>query len=462
MFKRSFFSAIILTAIGISSALLILEGPAESSYTPQDPDPALRPMLSMASLSLGNPSETRLKQHTKPMPQVPVLSVTRVKLPPAIMTRSHKIKNGDNLAGLLARAGIKGNESHNLINAFSKVYSPKRLRPGHRFDFKFVMLPSNEQTPHPEGQFRSVSFDPDVTRTIQITRTLTGAFEGQEIKKNLTRKLAKTSGTITSSLYVAGKKAGLSNDILAEMIRAYSWDVDFQRDIRKNDSFQIMFEKVLTDDGTYVKGGNILYATLTLSGKPHNIYRHTTPDGHTNYYDQNGHSARKALMRTPIDGARLSSGFGRRKHPVLGYTKMHKGVDFAASPGTPIYAAGNGTITYAGRKGSYGIYVRIRHNSEYSTAYAHMKGLSKKSRSGKRVNQGDVIGYVGTTGRSTGPHLHYEILKSGRQTNPLRVKMPSGKRLKGKELAEFQKRRQVVDKKFASTASEISVASLPK
>ena len=465
MFKRSFFSAMALSAVGIGSALLIFEGPAQSSYVPlaNETDSGFRPTLSMAPLSLGNPSAAaRLESSLKPLPEVPVLSVTSIKLPPAMFTRTVKVKRGDTLAHLIKRAGIKGTETHKLITAFSKVYDPRRLRQGYSFDFSFAIDPDKDKINQTENQFKSVSFSPDVSRTIKISRTPAGTFEGQDIKKILKRKLTKSAGVITSSLYVAGKKAGLSNDILSELIRAYSWDVDFQRDIRRNDSFQIMYEKVLTETGEFVKGGNIEFATLTLSGKPHNIYRHTTKDGHTNYYDEKGHSARKALMRTPIDGARLSSGFGRRKHPVLGYTKMHKGVDFAAPRGTPIYAAGNGTITHAGRKGSYGILVSIRHNSEYTTAYAHMKGLARKMRKGTKVNQGQIIGYVGTTGRSTGPHLHYEIRRSGKQTNPLRVKMPSGKRLKGKELARFQHRRVNVDKRFASLKSEINVASLPK
>jgi murein DD-endopeptidase MepM/ murein hydrolase activator NlpD len=173
-------------------------------------------------------------------------------------------------------------------------------------------------------------------------------------------------------------------------------------------------------------------------------------DGAWDYFDDKGQSAKKALMRTPIDGARLSSSFGKRKHPVLGYTKMHKGTDFAAPPGTPIYAAGDGIIEMSGRNGSFGNYIRIRHNSEYSTAYAHMKSIKRGRTKGARVRQGEVIGYVGTTGRSTGPHLHYEMLVNGRQTNPMRVKMPSGIKLKGQELARFEATRDDIQALQAS------------
>jgi murein DD-endopeptidase MepM/ murein hydrolase activator NlpD len=193
----------------------------------------------------------------------------------------------------------------------------------------------------------------------------------------------------------------------------------------------------------------VLFASLTLSGKKKAIYRFKGDDGHTEYFDEEGRSAQKALMRTPIDGARLSSGFGQRRHPILGYNKMHRGVDFAAPSGTPIYAAGNGTIVYAGRKGGYGNYIRIRHNGNYDTAYAHMTGFARGMRVGRRVNQGQVIGYVGTTGRSTGPHLHYEVLRQGQQVNPMRIRMPSGRTLAGAEMKRFQGLRAALDQRYA-------------
>ena len=191
--------------------------------------------------------------------------------------------------------------------------------------------------------------------------------------------------------------------------------------------------------------GDIVYAAMTLSGKRMELYRFTPKSGNTDYLDPKGDSVRKTLMRTPIDGARLSSGYGMRKHPILGYTKMHRGVDFAAPRGTPIYAAGDGTVEVAGRKGAYGKYVRIRHNSTYKTAYAHMSRYGKGIKKGKRVKQGQIIGYVGSTGRSTGPHLHYEILVNGRQINPRRVKLPSGEKLKGQDLEAFAQARAEID-----------------
>jgi len=266
------------------------------------------------------------------------------------------------------------------------------------------------------------------------------------------------AGEIDSSLYLAGRKAGVPDAMLAELIRAFSWDVDFQRDVREGDGFEVMFEQAVDADGRAVHAGPMRFAALTLSGKRHAIYLHTTGDGDTDYFDERGKSARKALMRTPIDGARLSSGFGSRRHPILGYTKMHRGVDFAAPQGTPIYAAGNGTVVAAGPNGAYGNYIQIRHNGEYSTAYAHLRAFARGVGKGKRVAQGQIIGYVGTTGRSTGPHLHYEILVRGARTNPMKVRMPSGRALAGDELKKFEETRDAVRARYAELTPETRLA----
>jgi murein DD-endopeptidase MepM/ murein hydrolase activator NlpD len=224
-----------------------------------------------------------------------------------------------------------------------------------------------------------------------------------------------------------------------ELIRIYSWDIDFQRSIRSGDKFEVLFERIETNSGKLARYGNILYANLKLGKLSNPLYLFKKNNKIYNHFDEKGHSAKKALMRTPINGARLSSGYGTRRHPILGYNKMHRGVDFAAPIGTPILAAGSGTIVFRSRNGAYGNYIRIRHNSLYSTAYAHLSKFNRSLTKGSRVRQGQVIGYVGTTGRSTGAHLHYEILKRGRQTNPRRVKMPSGTRLGGADLHLFKK-----------------------
>ena len=220
--------------------------------------------------------------------------------------------------------------------------------------------------------------------------------------------------------------------------------MDFQREIQPGDRFEFFYETFHDDRGALAKTGKLFYGRMRLSGETVELYRHELANGEWDYYNAKGKSVRKALLRTPIDGARISSGFGKRRHPILGYTKMHRGVDFAAPRGTPVYAAGKGVVEYVGRKGAYGKYVRIRHDKTYKTAYAHLSRYGKGVRKGTRVSQGQVIGYVGTTGRSTGPHLHYEVIKKGRQTNPRKVKLPSGIQLQGKDLARFQLAREEI------------------
>lgn len=436
--------------IGITvSAGIILDGP-------DSPDGGAG-TLSLAPMSLGNPTTaatltTRLAEQPQKTDAAPVN--------PAAVKVVLEIGRGDTLAGLLTKAGISGAEAQAAIAALSKLFNPRRINKNQRISLTFQ--PPAIGTPAARnpalGRFTGLVIEPNYKTAIVVDRGADGIFTANRIQKTLNRVLTRAEGTIQSSLYVSGRRAGIPNRVLAELIRAYSWDVDFQRDIRAGDKFQVMFEKLYDEHGSHVHSGNIRFAALTLSGKRHAIYRYITGDGTEDYFDEAGRSARKALMRTPINGARLSSGFGKRRHPVLGYTKMHKGVDFAAPRGTPIYAAGNGVVVKSGRNGAYGNYVMIRHNGRYTTAYAHMRRIDKSARRGKRVKQGQVIGYVGTTGRSTGPHLHYEILVGGRRTNPLRVKMPSGRKLKGRELEKFLTARSLTDERLAATAPERKVA----
>jgi len=259
------------------------------------------------------------------------------------------------------------------------------------------------------------------------------------------RLAVSAEGTIENNLSSAAKDAGLPMPVLLEMIRIFSFDVDFQRELQPGDSFEVLYEALFEEDGRLAKTESVLYASLTLSGRRLDMYGFTPKSGADGFFDPEGQSVRKTLMRTPVDGARLSSRFGMRRHPIQGYSRMHQGIDFAAPRGTPIYAAGDGVIESAGRNGGYGKYVRIRHNSTYKTAYAHMSRIAKRARRGKRVRQGQVIGFVGSTGRSTGSHLHYEVLRQGRQVNPLKIKLPSGEKLEGKRLKSFHARREQID-----------------
>ena len=244
---------------------------------------------------------------------------------------------------------------------------------------------------------------------------------------------------INTSLYKDGINAGVPVSVLIDLIKLYSFDIDFQRDIKKNNKLEVSYETLYNPVRNETAYGNIKYVNLEIQNKNLEYFIFKTDEGFYDYFNRKGKNVKKALLKTPLDGARLSSGFGMRKHPISGFNKIHKGVDFAAPTGTPIYAGGNGVIEYIGNNGGYGKYIRIRHNNEYKTAYAHLSKYNKNIYKGKRVIQGDIIGYVGNTGNSTGPHLHYEIIFQNKQVNPMNIKLPSGKILEGNELKRFNK-----------------------
>jgi murein DD-endopeptidase MepM/ murein hydrolase activator NlpD len=352
--------------------------------------------------------------------------------------RTIEVKSGDTLMALLVDAGADRRDAHNAITALSDVFKPRDLRPGHAIEVAFadvVEQGSTEETAPPLLSFR---LNPSVEESVEVVRQADASYQAASILKPLDQGARSARGEISSSLFEAARASGLPHAPLTKTIRAFSFEVDFQRDIKSGDRFDIFYESFTDESGVEIKTGEVLFAELVLSGTELRAYRYTPASGVTDYFNEEGKSVRRALLRTPIDGARMSSGFGMRKHPILGYSKMHKGVDFAAARGTPIYAAGDGVVEKAGRNGGYGNYIRLRHSGAYKTAYAHLKGFAKGVKSGARVRQGQVIGYVGSTGRSTGPHLHYEVLVSGRQVNPGSVKLPSGETLAGEDLKRFK------------------------
>jgi murein DD-endopeptidase MepM/ murein hydrolase activator NlpD len=248
-----------------------------------------------------------------------------------------------------------------------------------------------------------------------------------------TLKLSHFAGTIKGSLYEAAAAEGVPYGILSDVIKAFSYDVDFQRDIQNGDRFEILYER-----GADAHDGHILYASMTLSGNVVAIYRHTDASGFADYYMANGESVRKGLLRTPVDGATISSSFGMRRNPILGFSMLHKGIDFAVVTGTPVMAAGDGIVEVAGFNGAYGRYLRIRHDDQHATAYAHLSRFAKGLHVGQRVHQGEIVCYTGVSGRSTGPHLHYEVLVDNVQVNPMKVKFRAAFKLSGDELTHFQ------------------------
>ncbi|HIJ61942.1 MAG TPA: peptidoglycan DD-metalloendopeptidase family protein [Rhodospirillaceae bacterium] len=340
---------------------------------------------------------------------------------------------GDTLADLLIRAGIEKAEAARAIDALGEIYDPRSLRPGQDVTLTFVRPADGVGS----GAFDAVSLQPEAGRQITARRSA-GGFSASEAKRPVIRQLAHFSGTIHGSLFEAAFSDGVPAAILAEMIRAYSYDVDFQRDIQPGDRFEVMFERFVDSNGRVIRDGDILFADLTLSGEAMPIYRYQDAAGTADYYNANGESVKKALLRTPVDGARISSGFGMRMHPILGYSTMHRGIDFAVATGTPVLAAGAGVIDFAGPNSSYGYYVRIRHDAQHATAYAHLSRFAPGIRRGHHVAQGQIIAYSGATGRATGPHLHYEVLVNDQQMNPMSVKFQAGSKLAGKELAHFQ------------------------
>lgn len=384
--------------------------------------------------------------------QLSLTSVMARDIPkPLPLDREVMIKPGDALGLVMEKQGIGSSEAAVVIKAMKGHYDPRQLKAGQKIKMHFDKAEQNTQ------KFREMQIELNPIKTLIVARAGSGfkaKIDERKVKKTIKAKQAQ----VEVSLYGSAAKAGIPQGVIANAIHIFSWNIDFQRDIRPKDTLEIMYESYETEEGYVAKTGNILYAKLTLSGREIPLYRFEMADGRVDYFQPDGHSIKRTLMRTPINGARMSSGFGKRHHPVLGYTKMHKGIDFAASTGTPIFAAGDGVVEKAGWFSSYGKYVRIRHNSKLKTAYAHMKNIRSTVKIGKRVTQGQVIGYVGTTGRSTGPHLHYEVLSGGRQVNPRSVNLPVGEELTGKNKSKFKsivrKRRQ----QFASALEGTKVA----
>ncbi len=354
-----------------------------------------------------------------------------------------KVQNGDTLISLLTDSGVSYDEAHSAVESVRTAYDPRKLDIGQNISVK---LDKGSDGP----VLASLSVPVSVTSALRLTRDKDNGFNVKKVSVPVEQRLARAGGRIENSLYETGKSAGIPHNMLSEIISAYSYDVDFQRDIQPGDSVDVLFEKRQTKAGADAGNGNMLYAELDLGDRVLKLYRYTDKDGNADYYNEKGESIRKALLRTPINGARITSAFGMRMHPLLGYSKMHRGVDFGAATGTPIYAAGDGTVDFIGAKGGYGNYLRIRHNGTYSTAYGHISRFASGMAPGKKVKQGQIIAYVGSTGMATGPHLHYEILANNDQVNPANVKFKTGAVLAGKELLAFRQSKQKIEAQLAS------------
>jgi len=359
-------------------------------------------------------------------------SVTQIfnNLTPRYKSVDHKISSGETFDKILNKYSISSEEILEIKKSLNSDYNLNNLKTN--LNIKFTIDQSNSK--------KIIFFLFPISRTekIQLTKNLdTDLFEKKTIITNLNTKIVFKEGKITQSLYKTAVDLNVQPNIIIEFARIYGFQVDFQRDIRKNDNFQIMYEVFEDDNGKVFETGNIIFANLKLSGINNSLY-YFDKKGSEGHYDENGKSVEKALMKTPINGARLSSAFGMRKHPIDGFNKMHRGTDFAAPMGTPIMASGSGVITRARWCGGGGNCVKIKHNSTYTTIYAHMKNFARGIKEGARVKQGRIIGYVGSTGKSTGPHLHYEVVVNGKKVNSQKLKLPSGKILKNKERKIFE------------------------
>jgi murein DD-endopeptidase MepM/ murein hydrolase activator NlpD len=406
-----------------------------------------------------------------------------------IETRTITMDRGDTLAGALEDAGISADDANAAVAALGKVYNSRSLRAGQSFDLTystaqpepgaassvFMNAPDaaadeddanangamEPATTTPVSHLLSIAFSPSVEHDITVTRESDGTFTANDAEKKLEAHIHRAGATIDSSLYLTAMKAGIPADVVVDMIHMFSYEVDFQRDIRPGNSFEVFYDYYYTPEGQPARNGNIRYATMHLGGRTVTLYRYQPdPNQPADYFDARGQSAKSMLMKTPVDGARISSGFGMRFHPVLGYTRMHKGIDFAVPVGTPVMAAGGGVVQIAGRLGGYGNYLRINHQNGYGTAYGHLSRLAPGIHAGSHVHQGQIVAYSGNTGMSTGPHLHYEILIGGNQVNPLAVKVAKGRILAGRDLRDFLGERIHIDAQLASMPLETKVADI--
>ena len=357
-------------------------------------------------------------------------------LEPKYKKIKHKIRSGETFDKILENYLIQKKEILEIKNALKKKVNLNKLNTKQIIEF------SLDKT---TNQINEFTFQISNKQKIFLVRDNSkNTFNDEIISIKLDKKIVYKENLILQSLYKAATDEKIPANIIIEFARIYGFQVDFQRDIRKQDKFQIMYEIFLNDKNEIIETGEILFANLKLSGQDNGLY-YFDKEGSQGHYDKNGKSVKKALMKTPINGARLSSPFGMRKHPIDGYNKMHRGTDFAAPTGTPIMASGDGVVKKAGWCGGGGNCVKIRHNSTYQTVYAHMSKFARGIKAGVRVKQGQTIGYVGSTGKSTGPHLHYEVIVNGKKVNSQKLKLPSGKILKGKERKLFETKKIKLD-----------------
>ncbi len=366
-----------------------------------------------------------------------------------------KIAPGETFLQALMRLGVAPGEAQQVVGTLGAAFDIIHIKAGLAFDAA-VARPRDRRGP---VRLIGLSMRTGPASAITLSRTFDGALRLREMEEKIRQETTVAQGKMSDSLYVSALQAGATPELTAQVVKLFSHKLDFSRDIHPGDQFRMVFDRKVTETGRTVEAGDLLYAEIGAKGQVTQFYRFQPPgSGEGQYFDEFGKNIRGFLLRTPVDGARISSGFGMRLHPVLGYTRMHQGIDFAAPTGTPVFAAGDGVVQEAKWAGGYGRWLQIRHNGPWSTGYGHLSAWAV--RAGQRVHQGQVVGYVGATGLATGPHLHYEIMLNGRKINPKDAKVPQGEILEGRELVAFKAEKSHIDSLLGAPATrdEVRVA----
>ena len=357
-----------------------------------------------------------------------------------------KVLPGETLESAVQRAGVPRDEARRAVETLAAAMDTVHIKAGMAFDAA-IAKPRGER-----GQARLVglSLRTGPAASITLSRTFDGALRLREMEEKIRDEEMVARGEISGSLYESASRMGANPQVVSSMVKLFSHKVDFDRDLKPGDDFTMVFDRKVTESGRTIQTGELEYASI----KGVQFYRFARPNGDTQYFDENGKNIKGFLLRTPVDNARMTSRFGMRRHPILGYNRMHQGIDFGAGSGTPVVAAGDGVVVEARRWGGYGNWVRIRHSGGFETGYAHLSRFGKGVRAGQRISQGQVIAYVGSTGASTGPHLHYEIWQNGKRVNPVGAKVPQGTVLAGGELAAFRAQKARIDALVAGQGAD--------
>lgn len=369
-----------------------------------------------------------------------------------------EVQRGETMLEAVERTGVTAEEAGHVVDLMAEAFDIAHIRAGLAFQAA-VLAPRDQRE---SVRLVSLSMAASPVKTITISRTFDGALQLHQMEEKVRDEQTVAAGEMRGSLYESALEAGATPQITHQVMKLFSHKLDFTRDIQPGDRFSLVFDRKVTENGRLVETGDLVYAELEAKGQKTRFYRFERKDGGADYFDETGKNIKGFLLKTPVDGARITSLFGMRRHPVLGYTRAHQGIDFGAGTGTPILAAGDGVVAEAGRKGGYGNWLRIRHSGGWDTGYGHISRYAKGVHAGVHVKQGQVVAYVGATGLATGPHLHYEVWKNGRRVNPLSAKVPQGTVLAGRELAAFKAQKAHIDAmlengsgtQFAAAAAE--------